>query len=196
MYALSRELQPDIDVVGVVDCADLVGRHDAIVLTVSKPDDWNVLRRCADATRCQNLVVLLDRPDQTAFAEAQRLRCRRVLARAADPAQLLGAVRAAVDDRRTRGDRGPPKHPGERRSIPARRDDSWTPEELNWLRLLASGLSVCDLAAEVGYSRRTMSRRLRTVYTRLDASRQTQALATAARLGLTNPERTPERLFG
>ncbi len=57
-------------------------------------------------------------------------------------------------------------------------------EELAWLRSLAAGKTVSDLATEVGYSRRTLHRLLRDTYIRLGVSGRSAAISTIARRGL------------
>lgn len=57
-------------------------------------------------------------------------------------------------------------------------------EEVGWLKALAGGASVVDLADEVGYSERSMFRRLHDLYGRLGVQTRTAALIEAERLGL------------
>ncbi len=56
--------------------------------------------------------------------------------------------------------------------------------EICWLQRLAEGTSVLELAHESSYSERVMYRRLAVLYRRLGASGRTQALVSAARMGL------------
>ena len=55
---------------------------------------------------------------------------------------------------------------------------------LNWLRRLAEGTTVEQLAREVGYSRRAMFRQLELLYREMGAPCRTAAILTAARCGL------------
>ena len=52
-------------------------------------------------------------------------------------------------------------------------------EERNWLRQLAQGSSVADLAEHAGYSERMMFRLLRALYVKLQAPNRTVALIRA-----------------
>lgn len=61
-------------------------------------------------------------------------------------------------------------------------------EERAWLRDLHSGLTVADLAEKRGYSKRTMQRRLKQVWARLDADSREQGMTTASTLGLLDPD--------
>jgi DNA-binding NarL/FixJ family response regulator len=57
-------------------------------------------------------------------------------------------------------------------------------EERCWLRELANGVSVEDLARRLGFSRRTMYRRLSHVYRALGTNRRERALLAALRDGV------------
>lgn len=59
-----------------------------------------------------------------------------------------------------------------------------SPEELSWLRSMAGGTTVADLAEEVGYSERAMFRHLKELYRRLGVKNRTEALLWASRRGL------------
>jgi DNA-binding NarL/FixJ family response regulator len=56
---------------------------------------------------------------------------------------------------------------------PARRPI--TADEIGWLRRLADGVTVADLAKQVGYSERMMFRLLASVYARLGVDNHTKA---------------------
>lgn len=59
-----------------------------------------------------------------------------------------------------------------------------TREQVEWLRALATGVTVHRLAARVGYSEREMYRLLRSVYDRLGVRNRTEALVWAAQRGI------------
>ncbi len=59
-----------------------------------------------------------------------------------------------------------------------------TDQEIDWLRILASGVTIGRLADTIGYSERNMQRLLATTYRKLDASNKTEALMAAAQQGL------------
>jgi DNA-binding NarL/FixJ family response regulator len=59
-----------------------------------------------------------------------------------------------------------------------------TDEEADWLRCLAAGETVADIADRVGYSEREMFRTLRETYTKLGARNRTEAIIWASRHGL------------
>lgn len=64
--------------------------------------------------------------------------------------------------------------------------ESITGEELRWLRTLAQGSTVLQLAVEVGYSEREMYRRLRRLYDKLGVNDRTGALMLLSRWCLDN----------
>jgi DNA-binding NarL/FixJ family response regulator len=63
-------------------------------------------------------------------------------------------------------------------------DESIDDHQADWLRALARGATVEELAESVGYSERAMYRQLRQLYERLDARDRTDALLQALRRGL------------
>lgn len=58
------------------------------------------------------------------------------------------------------------------------------PEDVHIAVRLAQGLSVTDIADDLGYSTRTMHRRLGHLYRRLDATNRSQAITRAVLLGM------------
>ena len=69
-------------------------------------------------------------------------------------------------------------------SRPRTQPDSIGDAELSWLRDLAAGKTVADLAGLMSYSEREMYRRLQRVYARIGANGRTDALLRVARWGL------------
>lgn len=61
---------------------------------------------------------------------------------------------------------------------------SLAPHEVDWLKKLAAGVLIRDIAADAGLSEREMYRALHWVYEKLAAGGRIEAIATAARLGL------------
>jgi DNA-binding NarL/FixJ family response regulator len=59
-----------------------------------------------------------------------------------------------------------------------------TSSQQSWLRELASGTTVHDLASEVGFSEREMYRRLRVIYRAMGVRTRTEALILASASGL------------
>ena len=65
--------------------------------------------------------------------------------------------------------------------------------ERHWLDLLASGVTIADMAAAAAFSEREMHRRLSRLYERLGVHNRSQALVTATRHGLLTPK--PEEVL-
>lgn len=57
-------------------------------------------------------------------------------------------------------------------------------EEVSWLRSMAGGVTVAELAERSGYSERAMFRNLRNLYLRIEARNRTEALIWASRNSL------------
>ncbi len=66
-----------------------------------------------------------------------------------------------------------------------------SPAERQWLRSLAEGATVVEVAAASGYSARHMRRLLADVYRRLGVTGRVPALVAAAKLGLLDDDRPP-----
>lgn len=67
--------------------------------------------------------------------------------------------------------------------------ESWIqPGEAGWLRQLADGVPVCDIAEGVGYSEREMFRMLHDLYARIGVRNRTDAIIWATRHGLLDIE--------
>lgn len=62
---------------------------------------------------------------------------------------------------------------------------SWiAPSQISWLRAMASGSTVAEVAEDAGYSERAMFRQLRILYLRLGVNNRTEALLWAKQHGL------------
>jgi DNA-binding NarL/FixJ family response regulator len=59
-----------------------------------------------------------------------------------------------------------------------------TGEDVDWLLALSRGQTVVELADDVGYSERSMFRKLHELYERLGVTNRSAALLEAQRLGL------------
>lgn len=63
-----------------------------------------------------------------------------------------------------------------------------SPAERQWLRSIAEGATVVEVAAAEGYSERHMRRMLADVYRRLGVTGRVPALVAAAKMGLLDDE--------
>ncbi len=155
---------------------------DALLLTVRSASDWQALRELAAVKRPLRLVALL--VDATIDRHAEALRCGAdgVVAWDRSPEEIVPIVAAAVqgmtvlatDIARAIALSGPPLH-----------DPGWvSAEEIEWLKLMAQGATMQQLASKAGYSERALYRVLHGLYGRMRVSNRTEAILQASRWGL------------
>jgi DNA-binding NarL/FixJ family response regulator len=169
----------------VTSPAAIPGDVGVLLLSIRSPADWAVLSRLRSRKLDLPVVVLLENPSPMNFRTALRLGAVSAAPRAIKPSSVVMLVRAllagealvpaavalAVLD---------PIDPASRTGIGALVSD----RELRWLRNLADGTPVADIACQEGYSIRSMYRILSRTYRKLEASNRTQALLRAAEEGL------------
>jgi DNA-binding NarL/FixJ family response regulator len=150
-----------------------------LLMTLATPADWQLLTALEPARSDLAVVAMLADPNLTSYVRAVYAGAVSVIPRCAEPSLVQRAFEAAVDGRsllpiavlRAISASGAPN--GEVGSI------SPSEEERNWLRQLARGSSVADLAEYAGYSERMMFRLLRALYVKLQAPNRTVALIRA-----------------
>jgi DNA-binding NarL/FixJ family response regulator len=149
-----------------------------ILLTVLQDDDWALLRRLSEEDHRHPVIAVLDSDADVLGVRAVRAGACSVVSRAAPAALLTRAVAAALD--------GQSVLPtavttalAVGRFVEPDRAGSVSDEQLAWLRALAAGITVADLAARSGYSERAMFRMLRAVYQELGANGKVEALIKA-----------------
>jgi DNA-binding NarL/FixJ family response regulator len=153
-------------------------RHPAvIVLTLIGSPDWELLAGLRNSPDVGVVAVLQDL--HPAALRAIRLGARSVLARTAGPGALIRTVEATAD--------GQAVVPADvlAELSGARQTASHGPseQELAWLRVLAGGATVAELAVVAGYSERAMYRLLKKLYRDLGVSSKMQAVLRARELG-------------
>lgn len=155
---------------------------DALLLTVRSANDWQVLRELGGVNPAAKVIALL--VDATIDRHAEALRCGAdgVVAWDRSPEEILPIVGAALrgmtmlasDVARAIAACGPPLH-----------DPGWvSAEEIEWLKLLAQGATIQQLAEKAGYSERALYRVLHGLYGRMRVSSRTEAILQASRWGL------------
>lgn len=119
----------------------------------------------------------------TSFAEAIRSGATATIDEEESTDGILAAVVSALEGRSV-----VPKHliRAMAQLVPTQQniESLLAPEEASWLRAMAEGVTVADLATDVGYSERAMFRNLKTLYTRIGARNRTEALLWASRNGV------------
>jgi DNA-binding NarL/FixJ family response regulator len=149
-----------------------------LLMTLATPQDWQLLAALKPARSDLAVVALLAFPGLTSHVRAVNAGVITAIPRCAAPSLVRRAFEAAVDGRSlvpvavlraiTTGSQN-----GEVASIIPSED------EIDWLRQLARGSSVADLAEHAGYSERMMFRLLRALYVKLQAPNRTVALIRA-----------------
>jgi DNA-binding NarL/FixJ family response regulator len=154
----------------------------ALLLTVRSAADWEPLRRIAAAGADSIVVALVVDPTPDRHAEALRAGATAAIAWNASPDVILDVVRAAV-----RGYTLLPSPVARAMATgqPPKPDPDWvTPQEVEWLRLLATGITIQELAGKAGYSERAFYRVLHGLYGRMRIANRTEAILLASRWGL------------
>jgi DNA-binding NarL/FixJ family response regulator len=156
------------------------GPGQVVLLGVCGTADWQLLADLRAAGPEIRLLAMIDEPDVPAYLRAIRAGASGVVERACSPATLQASFRAVAN--------GQAILPAEVVQVLAaahRTVDEPDPseEERGWLRQLAAGTTVAELATSAGYSERMMFRRLRALYSRLSVSNRTEALIHAHRSG-------------
>lgn len=157
-------------------------RGGVVLLTVQAEADWKVLARLgATETAANSLVVLLGEESAAAGVRAVRAGARSVLARQVSADVLRRTVSATIDGQAVLpvavaallasggADAGP--------------DLALSAERVSWLRALAAGGTVAQLASQAGYSERAMFRLLRSLYRDMGVGGRVEALIRAQERG-------------
>jgi DNA-binding NarL/FixJ family response regulator len=155
------------------------GERHVVVISLCSPAEWQLLAELHATRPNLLLLAMVDTRDAGAYVTAIRQGATSAIPRTCSPHDLKVFFTALIN--------GTATLPVEAmRSLVASAD----PDELHlkghpsdrevaWLRQLAQGRTVAQLADSCGYSERMMFRRLREVYDKLDAQTRTQALMSA-----------------
>lgn len=155
---------------------------DVALFTVRSASDWQGLREILAVNPGATLVALLVDPSPDRHAEALRAGAHAAVNWEAAPEVIVDVVRAALDGKTLLAT---PVARAIASSGPALFDPGWvTDDEIGWLRLLAGGATVQQLADKVGYSERALYRMLHGLYGRMRVSSRTEAILQASRWGL------------
>jgi DNA-binding NarL/FixJ family response regulator len=175
LAAAGHAVQTPADVVAWIRQA----HRAVVVLTVRAEADWEVLTEAAGAgSTAASLVVLLDEDSTAAGLRAVRAGARSVLARQVSAEVLRRTVSAVID--------GQAVFPAlvvaalvAGVGIDAGSGRVLSAERLGWLRALAAGSTVAQLADQAGYSERAMFRLLRSLYRDMGVGGRVEALMRA-----------------
>ncbi|MEU5863765.1 hypothetical protein ABZ815_21515 [Nonomuraea sp. NPDC047529] len=157
-------------------------QRGVVLLTLEHERDWDVLGRLRDVAATHAVIALIGEEPAVLGTRAVRAGARSVLTRdvaagvlrrtveaTAEGQAVLPAVVAtalATGAHRTGGDTKPP-----------------SPRQLSWLRQLAEGSTVAQLAGRAGYSERAMFRLLQALYQEMGVATRVQAIVRAQEQG-------------
>jgi DNA-binding NarL/FixJ family response regulator len=152
-----------------------------VLLTLETAADWSLLARLRQEPTDVVVVAILSDASPSAYVRA-------VVAGAvtALPRDAAVDVVKHVFDEAVRGFSVLPVDVVQALAAPHHRTEDGPeidPQELGWLRGLADGATVAQLAERNGYSERAMFRQLRELYAKLRVKNRTQALLVAHRQG-------------
>jgi DNA-binding NarL/FixJ family response regulator len=158
------------------------GGRRAILVTVRPPRGWQPLSLLESIGPEVVVVALLVEATPDAYAQALRFGADGIAPWNAEPEVIVAVVQAALE-----GTLLLPIEVG--RALAAGAvglvDPEWiTPEETEWLQLLARGMTVHDLADKTGYSERAMFRFLAGLYGKMGVLNRTEAVLLASLRGL------------
>jgi DNA-binding NarL/FixJ family response regulator len=164
---------PD-DLMSWVSCDGL----KILLMTLATPVDWQLLTSLKPARSDLAVIAMLADHNLTSYVRAAYAGAVSAIPRCAEPSLVQRTFEAAVDGRSL-------LPVAALRAITAGASNgevgstSPSEEERNWLRQLAQGSSVADLAKHAGYSERMMFRLLHALYVKLQAPNRTVALIRA-----------------
>jgi DNA-binding NarL/FixJ family response regulator len=164
-----------------VDVVEWVRRPNlsVVLFTMLSEDDWRVLGLLREVAGSHVVIALLDSDIAASGARAIRAGARSVLPRSAAADVLRHTVEVTI---------------GGLAAMPAAtaaalaggthfdRAANLSADQLSWLRQLAKGTTVAQLARRSGYSERAMFRLLRAVYRQMGVSGRLQAVMRAQEL--------------
>lgn len=152
----------------VVSITDAVGYKRLEALKLAQPD--------------RVLLALVDEPEADDYCSAFRAGASAVADRSGDSDQIMAALRAALE-----GFCCLPVRVAHRlaaRNPAGEGLHGLCPLEVQWLRALAKGVTVHQLAEDLGYSERVLFRMLHGMYQHMGVETRSEAIALAGRWGL------------
>lgn len=151
-----------------------------LFLTVRTPQDWTLLEQLTEHDPDALVVAMLEDASVPGHVRALTAGAVTTLPRDASPPVIRETYEAIIAGRSlvpTAVLRALVRRPAEHET------DRPSPRERDWLRDLAGGMTVNQLAAKSGYSERMMFRLLRDLYSRFGARTKVEALMLARENG-------------
>jgi DNA-binding NarL/FixJ family response regulator len=153
------------------------GRTGLVLLTLVTAADWDLLDQLREDAPQRRVIAVLSEESAGLGARAVRAGARSVLPREVTAAALRRTVEATIE--------GQTVLPAAVAVVLAggETDPVITADQLAWLRHLAAGMTVAELARVAGYSERAMFRLLQSLYRRLGARTRIEAILRAQERG-------------
>jgi two-component system, NarL family, response regulator DesR len=158
------------------------GELSAVLLTLRGAGDWDSLKRLGALKQNIVLVALLTDAAPAAYAEALSGGAKGVVAWDESPETIVQVLSAAVEGRALL-----PLEVAKvlaSKTTAVRRPQQISSNEIEWLRILAGGATIRELAEHIGYTERALHRLLRDLYRRMGVGNRTEAILKASRCGL------------
>jgi DNA-binding NarL/FixJ family response regulator len=155
-----------------------------VTVTVEADSGGETVRRIASAGPDVQLVALLTETTASAYGDALRFGACGAVGHDDPLTEIVETVGAAVR-RRTLLPRSIAFEVASTNGAQPAAVKLST-QEMQWIRALARGATVTELADQVGYSERELYRLLKRLYARLGVERRSEALVRAGTLGLVN----------
>ena len=156
--------------------------HDppvVVLLTLGSEREWDLLARLRGKEPGLIVIAVLDVGASAGLGvRAVRAGARSVLTRQMTAAALQRTVEATVGGQAVMPSAVAAALATGTRTT-AGRQSSLSKDQLSWLRRLSAGVTVAQLASEVGYSERAMHRLLKAVYQEMGVSTRIQAIMQA-----------------
>jgi DNA-binding NarL/FixJ family response regulator len=153
-------------------------QRSVIFLTLQSSEDWRLLDELHSATSDLLVVAVLVDVSTATYVRAVLSGAATAMPRDAPPEVVKRIFEAALN-----GETVLPlevvRSLTSSRGLPARETGLPSPREIQWLRELAGGRTVAQLAERAGYSERAMFRLLRDLYARMQVNSRTEALMRA-----------------
>jgi DNA-binding NarL/FixJ family response regulator len=153
-----------------------------VLLSLLSSSDWVLLAELRKVAQGLLTIAVLTDASTTAYVRAVMSGAAAVLPRNASVEMVRQVVDAVVA--------GQTLLPVEvvqaladHRNLPAEQGAAPSAREVEWLRALATGVTVANMAARFGYSERAMFRLLRDLYERMQVGSRTEALMKAQEQG-------------
>jgi len=175
LSAAGHQAETPTDVVG------WASRHPSsvVILTLAGEEEWDLLSRVHTTQVTVALLVLVDSVSSRLGVRAVRAGARSVVPRNVTADALLRTVAATADGQAVL----PADVAALLVAVAPTNSPYPAPDRIGWLRQLASGATVAQLADRVGYSERAMFRLLSGLYEDMGARNRVQALMLAREKG-------------